>query len=235
MEPNSQDTNLRIWSLMNIFIFFIQTLEQIVNYLAVFDSWKVQLFVSLFTPEAAFPGNRLCTASSCQPPGLKQTQGQICCFYVQWDLRPQGLRPTSKPEVSVGHYHISSHFIWLLFLYFGHLCWFVSLVWRFICLLIFDLVVHVRKIPWRRNATHFSILIWEIPRTKEPGRLHPWGCKELDTTCWLNDNNSFLKIQNVVRGCWLAWLRLFNDVFLCRCWTYWLGDLTLNLTPHLFP
>ena len=67
--------------LMNIFIFFIQTLEQIVNYLAVFDSWKVQLFVSLFTPEAAFPGNRLYTASSCQPPGLKQTQGQICCFY----------------------------------------------------------------------------------------------------------------------------------------------------------
>ena len=152
MEPNSQDTNLRIWSLMNIFIFFIQTLEQIVNYLAVFDSWKVQLFVSLFTPEAAFPGNRLYTASSCQPPGLKQTQGQICCFYVQWDLRPQGLRPTSKPEVSVGHNHISSHFIWLLFLYFGHLCWFVSLVWLFICLLIFDLVVHVRKIPWRRNG-----------------------------------------------------------------------------------
>ena len=68
---------------MNIFIFFIQTLEQIVNYLAAFDSWKVQLFVSLFTPEAVFPGNRLCTASSYQPPGLKQTQGQVCCFYVQ--------------------------------------------------------------------------------------------------------------------------------------------------------
>ena len=27
----------------------------------------------------------------------------------------------------------------------------------------------VRKIPWRRKATHSSILAWRIPRTEEPG------------------------------------------------------------------
>ena len=31
---------------------------------------------------------------------------------------------------------------------------------------------------------HSSILAWRIPWTEEPGRLflHPWGCKESDTT-----------------------------------------------------
>ena len=29
-------------------------------------------------------------------------------------------------------------------------------------------------------ATHFSILAWKIPWTKEPGGLRPWGHKELD-------------------------------------------------------
>ena len=31
-------------------------------------------------------------------------------------------------------------------------------------------------------VTHSSILAWRIPWTEEPGRLHPWGCKELDVT-----------------------------------------------------
>ena len=31
-------------------------------------------------------------------------------------------------------------------------------------------------------ATHSGILAWEIPWTEEPGRLHPWGCKESDMT-----------------------------------------------------
>ena len=31
-------------------------------------------------------------------------------------------------------------------------------------------------------ATHSSILAWEIPWTDEPGRLCPWGHRELDTT-----------------------------------------------------
>ena len=32
-------------------------------------------------------------------------------------------------------------------------------------------------------ATHSSILVWGIPWTEEPGRLHnPWGPKESDTT-----------------------------------------------------
>ena len=31
-------------------------------------------------------------------------------------------------------------------------------------------------------ATYYSILAWRIPWTEEPGRLHPWNCKELDST-----------------------------------------------------
>ena len=31
-------------------------------------------------------------------------------------------------------------------------------------------------------ATYSSILAWRIPWTEEPSRLHPWGCKESDTT-----------------------------------------------------
>ena len=31
-------------------------------------------------------------------------------------------------------------------------------------------------------VTHSSTLAWGIPWTEEPGRLHPWGCKELDVT-----------------------------------------------------
>jgi len=30
--------------------------------------------------------------------------------------------------------------------------------------------------------THSSILAQRIPWTEEPGRLHPWDLKELDTT-----------------------------------------------------
>ena len=31
-------------------------------------------------------------------------------------------------------------------------------------------------------ATHSSILAWIIPWTREPGKLSPWGHKEIDTT-----------------------------------------------------
>ena len=34
----------------------------------------------------------------------------------------------------------------------------------------------------KEMAIHSSILAWEIPWTEEPGRLRPWGHKELDTT-----------------------------------------------------
>ena len=35
-------------------------------------------------------------------------------------------------------------------------------------------------------ATHSSILAWEIPWTKEPGRLQSMGLQESDTTYQLN-------------------------------------------------
>ena len=31
-------------------------------------------------------------------------------------------------------------------------------------------------------ATHFSVLAWKIPWTREPGGYSPWGHKESDTT-----------------------------------------------------
>ena len=34
----------------------------------------------------------------------------------------------------------------------------------------------------KEMATHSSFLAWKIPWTAEPGRLQPWGHKELDTT-----------------------------------------------------
>ena len=34
----------------------------------------------------------------------------------------------------------------------------------------------------KEMATHSSILAWKMPWTEEPGRLHPWGGKELDMT-----------------------------------------------------
>ena len=34
----------------------------------------------------------------------------------------------------------------------------------------------------KEMTTHSSILAWRIPWNEEPGRLSPWGCKELDMT-----------------------------------------------------
>ena len=34
----------------------------------------------------------------------------------------------------------------------------------------------------KEMETHPSILAWKIPRPEDPGRLSPWGRKELDTT-----------------------------------------------------
>ena len=34
----------------------------------------------------------------------------------------------------------------------------------------------------KEMASHTNILAWRIPRTEEPGKQHPWDCKELDMT-----------------------------------------------------
>ena len=41
----------------------------------------------------------------------------------------------------------------------------------------------------KEMATHYTILAWEIPWTEEPVAYSPWGCKKLDATLWLNNNN----------------------------------------------
>ena len=33
----------------------------------------------------------------------------------------------------------------------------------------------------KEMATHSTVLAWKTPWTEEPGGLHPWGHKELDT------------------------------------------------------
>ena len=47
--------------------------------------------------------------------------------------------------------------------------------------------MQVQSLGWedpmqKGMATHSSILAWKIPRTEEPGGLHPWDRKESDTT-----------------------------------------------------
>ena len=40
------------------------------------------------------------------------------------------------------------------------------------------LILGLGRSPGEGMATHFGILAWEIPQTKEPGRLYsPWGRK----------------------------------------------------------
>ena len=40
-----------------------------------------------------------------------------------------------------------------------------------------DLISGLGCWPREGNATHLSILAWEIPQTEEPGELQPWGGK----------------------------------------------------------
>ena len=47
--------------------------------------------------------------------------------------------------------------------------------------------IWIRSLGWedppeKGMTTHSNILAWEIPGTEEPGKLHPWGHKELDMT-----------------------------------------------------
>ena len=48
------------------------------------------------------------------------------------------------------------------------------------------------------TATHASILAWKIPKTEEPGRLQPRGCKESDTT---EDWTAAATDANLCRSC----------------------------------
>ena len=87
---------------MNIFIFFIQTLEQIVNYLAVFDSWKVQLFVSLFTPEAAFQVTDFIQHHPASLPVLSRPRVKSAVFMYS---------ETSDPRASDLHPNLRSQWV----------------------------------------------------------------------------------------------------------------------------
>ena len=78
----------------------------------------------------------------------------------------------------------------------GHLCWRLAqgasqaAQWskkkkKKTCLLIQEIQVRSPGLEdplEEKLATHFSILVWRIPETEEPGGLHPQGLKELDMT-----------------------------------------------------
>ena len=49
-----------------------------------------------------------------------------------------------------------------------------------------DSILGLPRFPWRRMATHSSILAWRISWTEESGRLKEWGRKESVTTEQLN-------------------------------------------------
>ena len=58
----------------------------------------------------------------------------------------------------------------------------------------------VRSLGWEdpleeEMATPSSILVWKIPWTREPGGLWSVGCKESDTTKWLNTHTQDPTIQ----------------------------------------
>ena len=52
----------------------------------------------------------------------------------------------------------------------------------------------------KEMAAHFSILVWEIPWTEEPGRLQSVGSQESDTTQWLNQQISTTHIFTILVG-----------------------------------
>ena len=55
----------------------------------------------------------------------------------------------------------------------------------------------VREEPLEKEmATHSNILAGEIPWTEEPGGLQSRGCKELDTTKRLNNNDKYIRSSN---------------------------------------
>ena len=65
--------------------------------------------------------------------------------------------------------------------------------------------IQVESLDWddpleKEMATHFSILAWRIPWAEEPGGLHPWGCKELDTSEQLNHHPN---LQTSLMNHWL--------------------------------
>ena len=68
-------------------------------------------------------------------------------------------------------------------------------------------------------AAHSSILAGEIPWTEEPGGLQSRGCKELDTTKRLNNNDKYIRSSDHIhlKGLALSSSRPFNDLRFSLC------------------
>ena len=80
-------------------------------------------------------------------------------------------------------------------------------------------------------TTQFSILAWEIPWTYEVASYSPRGCKELDTTEQLNNNNrtdlklDVRKLRCGGEGRLKAVLLRFSEIWLCKKDLWWGGSL----------
>ena len=78
---------------------------------------------------------------------------------------------------------------------------------------------------WAENVpvekgTNYSILVWRIPRTEEPGRLYnPRGCKELDTTERLSQDHNL--------SCYIILQAKFN-----QCYRDGLTNIILTQIEH---
>jgi len=55
----------------------------------------------------------------------------------------------------------------------------------------------LERYPGEGNGNPLRILAWKIPWTEEPGRLCPWGRKELDTTEQLHFHIPQCKIKSL--------------------------------------
>ena len=69
-------------------------------------------------------------------------------------------------------------------------------------------------------APHSSIFAWEIPWTEEPGRLYPWGCKELDMTKRLSTHtlwNMTFHVSFRSSDCTKIISLIFSFRFSCAC------------------
>ena len=65
----------------------------------------------------------------------------------------------------------------------------------------------------KEMAPHSSTLAWKIPWTEVPGGLHPWGCKESDTTEQLPFHNwrCWVTFHILAGHLCLLWKNIYSD------------------------
>ena len=105
LDPTAQRTELRTGFLMNNFIFSIQSPEQIANFLAVFHSWRVQVFCfplhmrQLLQASGFIQSHHTSSPAFCRPRAKSPT---VMCLKNS-DPRAQDLNPNLKSQRVTKH------------------------------------------------------------------------------------------------------------------------------------